>query len=159
MQCPKCAYAETKVVDTRNAHNDQAIRRRRQCLHCGYRFSTIETMLREGVLVMKRDGRHEEFSQKKLLLGIERATQKCAMSLDEVDQVLNTVLQQVERQESNVISSQHIGDWTMDALKHINHIAYVRFASIYKEFRNIEDLKREIQALETPTPQGQSQAL
>ncbi len=150
MQCPNCAYAETKVLDTRNANNDQAIRRRRQCLHCGYRFSTIETMLREGIFVMKRDGRHEEFSQKKLLLGIERATQKCAITLEEVDQVLNTVLQHVERQESPVISSRQIGDWTMDALKQINHIAYVRFASIYKEFRNIEDLKREIQALEAP---------
>lgn len=150
MQCPKCAYAETKVLDTRNAHNDQAIRRRRQCLQCGYRFSTIETMLREGVLVIKRDGRHEEFSQKKLLFGIERATQKCAITLEEVDQVLNTVLQYIERQESNEISSRQIGEWTMDALKQINPIAYVRFASIYKEFRNIEDLKREIQALEAP---------
>lgn len=150
MQCPKCAYAETKVLDTRNTHNDQAIRRRRQCLHCGYRFSTLETMLREGILVIKRDGRHEDFSQKKLLFGIERATQKCAIPLEQVDQVLNTVLQHVERQESNEISSRQIGEWTMDALKNINHIAYVRFASIYKEFRDIEDLKREIQALETP---------
>lgn len=153
MQCPKCAYAETKVLDTRNANNDQAIRRRRQCLQCTYRFSTIETVLREDVLVIKRDGRHEEFSQKKLLVGIERAVQKCAISVDQVDQVINTILQQIERQESSAISSKQIGEWAMAALKKINHIAYVRFASIYKEFRDIEDLKREIKELEAVHPE------
>ena len=159
MQCPKCAYAETKVLDTRNANNDQAIRRRRQCLQCSYRFSTLETILREDVLVIKRDGRHEEFSQKKLLVGIERATQKCAMSVDQVDQVFSTILQQIEKQEASAISSKQIGEWAMEALKKVNHIAYVRFASIYKEFRDIEDLKREIKELEALHPEREASKL
>lgn len=149
MQCPKCLHPETKVLDTRNVEDKHSIRRRRQCLECAHRFSTIESVLREGILVVKRDGRREDFSRQKLLTGIERATQKCPVTIDQVDHIVSGILQKIEREDTHEISSTTIGEWVMEALKRISHIAYVRFASIYKEFNDIDALKREISELES----------
>lgn len=148
MHCPKCSNPETKVLDTRNVEDKHSIRRRRQCLECAYRFSTIESILREGIMVIKRDGRREEFSRQKILQGLESATQKCAVTLEQIDNIINTIIYKIEKEDRHEISSTNIGEWIMEALKGLNHIAYVRFASIYKDFKDIDALKREIHELE-----------
>ena len=144
MRCPRCPTRETRVIDSRIAKNGLSIRRRRQCVDCDYRFTTIEELLREGIIVVKRDGRREEFDRNKVLSGISRACEKRPIDLEQIDMLITDVMVELENEFDQEIPSRAIGERVMGKFKQIDQIAYVRFASVYKDFRDISELEQEI---------------
>lgn len=147
MQCPKCGHPDTKVLDTRTGKGSHSIRRRRQCLDCEYRFTTIEEILREGLIVIKRDGGREEFDRMKMLSGIRKATEKRPIQAEQIEMMVAEVIDNLEREFDSEIPSKAIGEHIMNGLKAIDKIAYVRFASVYKDFRDFDELAREVSQL------------
>lgn len=150
MQCPKCAHPDTKVLDTRLGKGNTSIRRRRQCLDCGHRFTTLEEILREGLVVIKRDGRREDFDRMKLLTGIRRAAEKRPIESEQLEMMIAEIVDELERKYDSEIPSGTIGQAVMERFRQIDQIAYVRFASVYKDFRDIDELAREIRQLQQP---------
>jgi transcriptional repressor NrdR len=147
MNCPKCRERDTRVIDSRIAKDGLSIRRRRQCQNCGYRFSTGEEIIREGLSVKKRDGRVEEFDRKKILSGLKRACEKRPVQAEQIDMLVNDIVIQLESDYGQEVPSHVIGERVMEHLKKIDQIAYVRFASVYKDFRDIDELERAISDL------------
>ncbi len=147
MQCPKCSHVDTKVLDTRLGKDNLSIRRRRQCLSCGYRFSTVEAVLREGLVVVKRDGSREDFDRQKMLSGIRKATEKRPIQVEQIEMMLAEVTHVLDEQYDTEIPSRAIGDEIMKRLRDIDKIAYVRYASVYKDFRDLEELMVELNEL------------
>lgn len=147
MQCPKCAAKDTRVIDSRVAKNGLAIRRRRLCQQCDYRFSTTEEIVREDLFVIKNDGRREEFDRTKLLNGLRRACEKRPIDGEQIEMVISDVVAELESEFDNEIPTRSIGERIMNRLKSIDQIAYVRFASVYKQFRDIDELAQEISGL------------
>lgn len=150
MRCPKCNHTETRVIDSRLGRNGYSIRRRRVCAACDHRFSTAEEILREDLVVVKRDGRREDFDPQKLRQGLSRACEKRPVSPEQLDLLISEVLVGLEAEFSSEIPSQAIGERIMVRLRHIDPIAYVRFASVYKDFRDIAELEAEISNLREP---------
>lgn len=150
MRCPKCRSAETKVLDTRTAKNETSIRRRRQCLDCDARFTTVEEVLRGDLLVVKRDGRWEDFDRAKMLGGIKKAVQKRPVDFMQIEMLVADVMASLEKEFDQEIPSKAIGEQIMVRLKQIDQIAYVRYASVYKDFRDISELLEEIDSLKQP---------
>lgn len=148
MRCPKCGCQDDKVVDSRATREGATIRRRRECITCGHRFTTYEEIEHEGWLIMKRDGRHEEFSREKLLSGIKKACQKRPVSAkvmeDLVEKIVDTATAKFERE----IPSDFIGHMVMEGLGEIDDVAYVRFASVYRRFQEATDFVQEVKKLE-----------
>lgn len=130
------------------ANNGLAIRRRRSCMSCGYRFSTVEEIVREDLVVVKNDGRREPFERNKLLSGIQRAVEKRPVDAEQIEMLISDVLADLEIEFDAEIPSRAIGERIMARLKVIDQIAYVRFASVYKQFRDIDELAREIDGLQ-----------
>ncbi len=147
MQCPKCNAQDTRVIDSRVGKNGRTIRRRRQCTECNYRFNTIEEILRENLVVIKRDGRREEFDRNKILNGIRRACEKRPIDLEQINMLISDVTLELESEGDFEISGRSIGERVMEKLKNIDQIAYVRFASVYKDFRDISEMAKEISDL------------
>src|SRR6266850_2688371 len=147
MRCPKCGGQDDKVIDSRASREGATIRRRRQCLACGFRFTTYEEVERAGLVVLKRDGRREEFSTEKLLSGIRKACQKRPISPkvieDLVDEIVNEVTDKYERE----VPGEVIGKLVMDGLRRIDEVAYVRFASVYRRFQEATDFVHEVKKL------------
>lgn len=147
MKCPYCGSREEKVVDSREGKEGGVIRRRRQCLQCSRRFTTYERIEEIPVLVVKKDGRREPFDRQKILNGLLKATQKRPVSLAElekmVDEIEARVLEKVERE----ITSQEIGELVMERLHEIDEVAYVRFASVYRQFKDVSDFVEEVRGL------------
>jgi transcriptional repressor NrdR len=148
MHCPRCSHYDTKVTDTRACNNGFAIRRRRQCLECNYRFSTVEESLTDDLVVIKRDGRREPFERAKLRSGIIKATEKRPIQIERIDTLISDITKNIQRDFDQEIKSKAIGALVMDSLKAIDQIAYVRFASVYKDFRDISELAQEIDRLQ-----------
>jgi transcriptional repressor NrdR len=148
MRCPKCASTEDKVIDSRISKDGATIRRRRECLSCSARFSTAEQILREGLMVIKRDGRREEFDRNKILGGLRRACEKRPVELEQLNMLVEDVIDRLEAKFDGEIPSRAIGEEIMENLRRVDGIAYIRFASVYKDFRDLSDLIREISALE-----------
>lgn len=128
------------------------IRRRRECASCGHRFSTIETVLREGLVVLKRDGRREEFDREKLLNGLRRACEKRPVQAEQLNLLVDDVLAVIEARAEEEIPSGDIGELVMERLRRIDKVAYVRYASVYKDFRDVTEFAHEIAALERHDP-------
>ena len=147
MRCPKCGRLDDKVIDSRASREGSVIRRRRECTKCGYRFTTYEEVERGGLVVLKRDGRREEFSKDKLLSGIRKACQKRPISSkvteDLVERIANEVTDKYERE----VPAEVIGKMVMDGLREIDHVAYVRFASVYRRFQEATDFVQEVKKL------------
>ena len=154
MQCPKCISLETKVLDTRIGKNESSIRRRRECLDCGYRFTTMEEVLRADLQVVKRDGRREDFDRAKILNGLKKAVEKRPIDVMQIEMLVADILAALEREYDHEIPSQAIGEHIMRRLKHLDQIAYVRYASVYKDFRDLSELAEEISALKSLTENG-----
>ena len=148
MQCPKCGTTDTRVIDSRVSTNGLAIRRRRSCQSCNYRFSTVEEIIREDLYVIKNDGRRESFDRNKLLSGIQRAIEKRPVDGEQVEMLVADVLSDMEKEFDTEIPTKAIGERIMARLKGIDQIAYVRFASVYKQFRDIDELAKEIDGLQ-----------
>jgi len=147
MHCPKCNAKDTRVIDSRLSKNGHAIRRRRECQQCGARFSTIEETLREGLIVRKRDGRSEPFDRTKIQSGLNRACEKRPIDIEQIDMLVSDVIVELEAEHETEIPSEAIGNKIMQHLKNVDKIAYVRFASVYKDFRDIEELEQAISVL------------
>ncbi len=149
MNCPYCGYHDSKVVDSRNVN--EGIRRRRQCLQCGSRFTTYERQQPAGLFVIKKDQRREEFSREKLLAGIRKACEKRPLPSGTVDKLAEDIEADLYQLGKTEIPSAVIGDMVMTRLKNLDHIAYIRFASVYREFADITTLKEEVDNLASTT--------
>lgn len=147
MQCPKCNAKDTRVIDSRIAKSGLAIRRRRLCAFCDHRFTTTEEIVREDLFVIKSDGRREEFDRAKIVNGIRRACEKRPIDHDQIEIIVSDILLAIENEFDSELPTRVIGEHVMNRLKKIDKIAYVRFASVYKDFHDLDDLSREIKAL------------
>lgn len=145
MRCPYCGFADTKVTDSRDA--DEGIRRRRECLNCGQRFTTTERLAVSSLLVAKKDGRREEFSRDKLLIGLRKACEKRPLAAGAVEAVADAVETALRQRGVPEVPSEGIGELVMEYLRDLDHIAYIRFASVYRAFADLEELQREMEAL------------
>ncbi len=150
MRCPKCTSIEDKVIDSRISKEGNTIRRRRECLECGHRYTTIENLVRDGMVVTKRDGRREEFDREKVLRAIRAACHKRPVDLEQITMIVDDVIDALEAQYESEIPSRAIGDEVMRHLRRIDQVAYVRFASVYKEFRDVAEFMDEISNLGKP---------
>ena len=150
MNCPYCSYHDSKVIDSREIND--GVRRRRQCLQCGSRFTTYERLQPTGLFVIKKDERREEFNRDKLLTGIRKACEKRPLPSGTVDKIADDIEAELYRSSKLEIPSVVIGDLVMEKLKSLDHIAYIRFASVYREFTDITTLKEVVDALVTGEP-------
>lgn len=147
MHCPRCHHEDTKVIETRLVKGNHGIRRRRECLGCEHRFTTIEEVLREGLLVVKRDGSREDLDLTKIAAGIRKATDKRPVEAERIDLLISEVIEEINARFDAEVPSKEIGEIIMQKLQSVDQIAYVRFASVYREFRDIEELARVIDQL------------
>ncbi len=138
------------MIDSRISKEGNTIRRRRECLECGHRFTTIENLVRDGIVVIKRDERREEFDREKLLHAIRAACHKRPVDLEQITMIVDDVIDALEAQYEREIPSRVIGEEVMRHLRRIDQVAYVRFASVYKEFRDVSDIMDEINNLGKP---------
>jgi transcriptional repressor NrdR len=144
MRCPFCSAIEDKVVDTRPSDNDQVIRRRRECTACGRRFTTYERVDEILPLVIKKDGRREPFDRGKILSGLKKACSKRPVAMETLEQAADKIERALEEAGEKEIPSTRIGDAVMAALRDIDEVAYVRFASVYRSFRDVNELMKEL---------------
>ncbi|MCK5182580.1 MAG: transcriptional repressor NrdR [Dehalococcoidia bacterium] len=145
MECPHCGGQESKVIDSRNL--DEGVRRRRQCIACNARFTTYERIQSHDIFIIKKDGRREEFSRDKLLSGIRKACEKRPLPTGAIDKFMDSIEAELYKAGKREVSSSYIGDLVMEGLRKLDHIAYIRFASVYREFADITDLKLEVDSL------------
>jgi len=147
MKCPFCGSNETKVVDSREVENGSAIRRRRLCLECGRRFTTYERVERTPLIVIKKDGRRELFDQQKVLNGILKACEKRNIPMEEIERIASSITNKAYEEATPEISSRRIGELVMEELKSLDQVAYVRFASVYREFRDVDQFLEALKEL------------
>ncbi|MDF1646677.1 MAG: transcriptional regulator NrdR [Legionellaceae bacterium] len=147
MYCPFCHADETKVIDSRLVAEGEQVRRRRQCLLCQERFTTFETPELVMPMVVKRDGRREMFQLDNLRAGMLRALEKRPVSADALEDAVASILQKIRRYGEREIDSRKLGDWVMEQLYGLDHVAYVRFASVYKRFKDVSDFREAIEQI------------
>ena len=147
MQCPRCKFNGSRVIDSRPADDGRSIRRRRECDECGYRFTTFERLEKAPILVIKRNGNREAFSREKLLNGVVRSAEKRPIPLSQLEQIVNEVEHTINQEGENEISSMLIGEMVMDYLAKIDDIAYIRFASVYRQFTDRKMFLKELERM------------
>lgn len=147
MRCPKCSHPEDKVIDSRAARNGAVIRRRRMCLRCEHRFTTYEEIIKPRLRVVKRDGRHEDLDRNKLISGIERACEKRPIGTDAIDSLVDNMIDEMENEYEGEIPSQDIGRKVMERLEKLDEVAFVRFASVYRRFKDVNQFLSAVEGL------------
>ena len=147
MKCPYCGHLESKVVDSRPSDEGASIRRRRECLECHRRFTTYETMESLPLVVVKKDGSRQSFDKSKLLNGMIRACEKRPVSFNTLESIANEIEQTLQNEMDREIPSARIGELVMDRLKKVDEVAYVRFASVYRQFKDISTFMAELNKL------------
>ncbi|HEY2933820.1 MAG TPA: transcriptional regulator NrdR [Acidobacteriota bacterium] len=147
MKCPYCEHLEDRVVDSREGKEGDVIRRRRQCLRCGRRFTSYERIDEIPYMVVKKDGRRERFERNKVMAGLLRACEKRPVSTGQLEQIVDEIEQQVQDQPDREISSEEVGKAVMRHLRQLDKVAYVRFASVYLEFKDVTEFMTEINHL------------
>lgn len=147
MHCPYCGNKETEVVETRDSEDLETIRRRRACLKCEKRFTTYERVENIHLLVIKKDGRREQFNRDKLRAGLLRACEKTTVPIDAIDKIVTEVERELRSGESVEIESKKIGQMAANKLKKIDKVAYIRFSSVFRRFVDVEDFEREVSKL------------
>ena len=147
MKCPYCGFKESKVVDSRPAEEGNSIRRRRECLSCSKRFTTYETVESLPMVVVKRDGSRQTFDRRKLVNGRLRACEKRPVSVAQLEKLGEEIEQELQNSLEREISTEHVGELVMDKLKGVDEVAYVRFASVYRQFKDINTFMRELNKL------------
>ena len=147
MRCPKCGHLDDKVIDSRSVRNGDVIRRRRNCLKCSHRFTTYEEVVKATLRVIKRDGRHEEFDRKKLINGVTRACEKRPISSQQIEALVDSIISELESEYEREVSSTAIGKKMMDRLEKLDEVAYVRFASVYRQFKDVNQFMAELKEL------------
>ena len=147
MKCPYCGFKESKVVDSRPAEEGNSIRRRRECLSCSKRFTTYETVESLPMVVVKRDGSRQTVDRRKLVNGMLRACEKRPVSVAQLEKLGEEIEQELQNSLEREISTEHVGELVMDKLKGVDEVAYVRFASVYRQFKDINTFMRELNKL------------
>lgn len=147
MRCPKCSCQDDKVIDSRASREGATIRRRRECVACGHRFTTYEEIERGELMVVKRDNRREEFSRDKLLSGIRKACQKRPISPKAIEDLADKIVNELTDKYEREVPAEVIGKLVMDGLRQIDEVAYVRFASVYRRFQEATDFVHEVKKL------------
>ena len=148
MKCPFCGCDDTQVKDSRNAEDNTAIRRRRECPECGSRFTTFERVQLREMIVVKKNGEKTPFDRDKLARSIELAVRKRPVSPERVEKVVNSIQRRLEVSGETEIASQTIGEYVMEALSNLDHIAYIRFASVYRDFREVKDFEDFVETID-----------
>jgi len=159
MHCPFCQHEDTRVVDSRLTDDGATVRRRRECPACSERFSTFETAEIKLPTIVKSDGRREAFDERKLRISFERALQKRPVSQEQIDVAVNEVIRALRRATEREIPSLRVGECVMAELKQLDQVAYVRFASVYRRFEDVQAFREEIERLERDLPRGGGQQL
>ncbi|MBN2070352.1 MAG: transcriptional repressor NrdR [Candidatus Krumholzibacteriota bacterium] len=147
MRCPACGHEEDKVVDSRSTKENSAIRRRRECIACGHRFTTYEYVEHRPVMVVKKDGRREHYSRDKILNGLLRACEKRPVSMETLEKLIDDVEKRVSSRVRDEIPTKELGNEVMSKLAVIDQVAYVRFASVYRDFKDISQFLSELENL------------
>ncbi len=146
MKCPYCHHIETKVTDSRDT-GVYSIRRRRECLDCGKRFTTYEYVETQPLYVVKKDGRREKFDRNKIKNGILKAIEKRPVNHSQLEEIIDKIEEKIRRNASEEINSKDIGEYVMESLKELDHVAYIRFASVYRSFTDVSSFEEEIKNL------------
>ncbi len=152
MKCPFCTCEEDKVVDSRASREGKAIRRRRECLSCGQRFTTYEYVETIPLTIVKADGRREPYHRQKILSGLHMACKKRPISTETIDDMVDQIENQIQGMAEGEISSKHIGELAMKALYPVDEVAYIRFASVYRKFQEIKEFLSEISVMQKSVP-------
>ena len=147
MKCPYCGYLESKVVDSRPTDEGSCIRRRRECLSCGRRFTTYETVESVPLVVIKKDGSRQAFSRSKMLSGLVKACEKRPVAMSALEEICDEIEQKLSNSLEREIKSEQIGELVMEQLKQVDEVAYVRFASVYRQFKDIGTFMTELNKL------------
>lgn len=145
MNCPYCFHKESKVTDKRESSD--GIRRRRECLKCGKRFTTYEKIALEDLYIIKKDGRREKFDREKLERGVNKAFEKRPVPKEKIDKMINEIEEQIRKRGKKEIKTSDMGELVMKKIKKIDNVAYIRFASVYRDFQDINDFKQELRKL------------
>lgn len=154
MRCGQCHFTDTKVIESREAGDGQAIRRRRECTRCGYRFTTYERVEHPQLIVIKNDGTRQLFSRDKLLAGLHRACEKTPVTTMQLERLVSDIEQELYACGEPEVSSTKLGEKVMDRLAKLNEVAYVRFASVYRRFKDIASFERELSQIKQRSLQG-----
>lgn len=147
MKCPVCYYQDTKVIDSRVASDGLSIRRRRECLKCGFRFSTYEEIEILDLSIVKRDGRKEVYSREKLIKGLKRSLEKRPVTEDKFKKLVNSVERDLQVMRKSEVTSDEVGHIVMKYLKKVDQVAYIRFASVYQSFKDVQTFQKELNKL------------
>lgn len=147
MHCPRCGREESKVIDSRPSENHEAIRRRRECISCGMRFTTYERREETPLIVIKKDGARETFDRQKVMRGLVRATVKRNIPISTLDELLDGLESELRDNGINEITSQDIGNMVLKRLLSIDKVAYIRFASVYRDFKDVDEFSEELRSL------------
>ncbi len=151
MRCPKCGNQDDKVIDSRASKEGSTIRRRRECIGCGHRFTTYEEIEHEGLVVVKRDGRREQFSKEKLLSGVRKACQKRPISPKAIEDLVEKIVDEITDKYDGEVPGMAIGERVMEGLRELDEVAYVRFASVYRRFQEATEFVQAVKKLEEET--------
>ena len=147
MKCPFCSHTEDKVIDSRSSNEDKSVRRRRECLKCKKRFTTYEYIEEIPLMLIKKDGRREPFDRNKVIAGILKACEKRPVSMEKVEVVVDKVEKELQKSFDKEVKAQVVGELVMDYLHKLDEVAYVRFASVYRQFKDINQFMRELKDL------------
>jgi transcriptional repressor NrdR len=147
MRCGRCGHLEDKVIDSRATRNGEVIRRRRMCAQCGHRFTTREEIVKAELHVIKRDGRHEDLERNKLISGIEKACEKRPISTEQIETLVDTIITELESEYEREVPSEAIGAKVMEKLEKLDEVAYVRFASVYRRFKDVNQFLSAVEGL------------
>lgn len=147
MKCPFCHHVDDKVIDSRASSEGHAVRRRRECLKCGRRFTTYEVVEEMPLYVVKKDGRRQPFDRKNILGGIQKACEKRPISLEKMEEMVSAIERDIYRSFDREVSSKDIGELIMEKLKAVDEVAYVRFASVYRQFKDVNQFMTELRDL------------
>lgn len=148
MRCPFCGEPDTKVIDSRLANEGDSVRRRRECVTCGERFTTFETAELVMPRIVKRDGTRAPFDEEKLRSGIMRALEKRPVQMEDIEQAVNRIKHNLRATGDREVNSRQLGEWVMDELRELDEVAYVRFASVYRSFQDVNAFREEIERLQ-----------
>lgn len=157
MRCPKCKDSRSKVVDSRQSEDGEAIRRRRECDNCGFRFTTFERIEQAPLLVVKKNGEREEFKRDKVLRGIVRSAEKRSVSMDQMTEIVDKVEKKVLALGENEISTNQVGEYVMEELALVDEVAYIRFASVYRQFKDMSVFLEELEEMMKHIREGNSE--
>ena len=154
MRCPSCGHLEDRVIDSRSTKEGRAIRRRRECIGCGHRYTTYEYVENASVAVVKSNGKREPFSREKVIAGVSRACEKRPISLNQIEEMVDRIETEIQRLAPGEVESKRIGEMVMTELQQLDEVAYVRFASVYRHFKDVNEFLDEIQGLVQGDPRS-----